>query len=120
MSLVEVEVADRVATVTLNRPEALNAISTELATALAEAVEPLATDLRVRAVVQRLWPYLATSVNWREPNRRGLPACRAWCNREDLRCSRKTISMALSTFVLLSRIDPASLAISVKRLALLE
>jgi enoyl-CoA hydratase/carnithine racemase len=51
MSLVEVEVADRVATVTLNRPEALNAISTELATALAEAVEPLATDPRVRAVV---------------------------------------------------------------------
>lgn len=53
MSLVEVEVevAGRVATVTLNRPEALNAISTELATALAEAVEPLATDPGVRAVV---------------------------------------------------------------------
>jgi enoyl-CoA hydratase/carnithine racemase len=49
--LVRVEVADRVATVTLNRPEALNAISTELAVALAEAVEPLATDPRVRAVV---------------------------------------------------------------------
>jgi enoyl-CoA hydratase/carnithine racemase len=48
---VEVEVAGRVATVTLNRPEALNAISTELATALAEAVEPLATDPGVRAVV---------------------------------------------------------------------
>ena len=51
MSLVEVEVAEGLATVTLNRPEALNAISTELATALAEAVEPLATDPRVRAVV---------------------------------------------------------------------
>jgi enoyl-CoA hydratase/carnithine racemase len=51
VSLVEVEVADRVATVTLNRPEALNAISTELALALAEAVEPLATDPGVRAVV---------------------------------------------------------------------
>jgi enoyl-CoA hydratase/carnithine racemase len=51
VSLVRVEVADRVATVTLNRPEALNAISTELATALAEAVEPLATDPGVRAVV---------------------------------------------------------------------
>jgi enoyl-CoA hydratase/carnithine racemase len=51
VSLVEVEVAGRVATVTLNRPEALNAISTELATALAEAVEPLATDPGVRAVV---------------------------------------------------------------------
>jgi enoyl-CoA hydratase/carnithine racemase len=46
-----VEVAGRVATVTLNRPEALNAISTELAVALAEAVEPLATDPGVRAVV---------------------------------------------------------------------
>ena len=46
-----VEVAEGVATVTLNRPEALNAISTELALALAEAVEPLATDPEVRAVV---------------------------------------------------------------------
>jgi enoyl-CoA hydratase/carnithine racemase len=50
-ALVRVEVAGRVATVTLNRPEALNAISTELAVALAEAVEPLATDPGVRAVV---------------------------------------------------------------------
>ena len=51
MTLVLVEVAGRVATVTLNRPEALNAISTELALALAEAFEPLATDPGVRAVV---------------------------------------------------------------------
>jgi enoyl-CoA hydratase/carnithine racemase len=51
VSLVEVAVADRLATVTLNRPEALNAISTELALALAGAVEPLATDPGVRAVV---------------------------------------------------------------------
>jgi enoyl-CoA hydratase/carnithine racemase len=50
-SLVRVEVAERVATVTLDRPEALNAISTELAVALAEAVEPLATDPSVRALV---------------------------------------------------------------------
>ena len=50
-SLVQVEVAGRVATVTLDRPEALNAISTELATDLADAVEPLATDPGVRAVV---------------------------------------------------------------------
>jgi enoyl-CoA hydratase/carnithine racemase len=51
MTLVMVEVAGRVATVTLNRPEVLNAISTELALALAEAVEPLTTDPGVRAVV---------------------------------------------------------------------
>jgi enoyl-CoA hydratase/carnithine racemase len=51
ISLVRVEVAGSVATVTLDRPEALNAISTELATDLAEAVEPLATDPGVRAVV---------------------------------------------------------------------
>ncbi|HEV3399217.1 MAG TPA: enoyl-CoA hydratase-related protein [Actinomycetes bacterium] len=51
MTLVMVEVAGGVATVTLNRPEALSAISTELALALAEAVEPLATDPGVRAVV---------------------------------------------------------------------
>jgi enoyl-CoA hydratase/carnithine racemase len=48
---VRVEVADGVATVTLDRPEAMNAISTELALALAAAVEPLATDRSVRAVV---------------------------------------------------------------------
>jgi enoyl-CoA hydratase/carnithine racemase len=51
VTLVKVEVAGRVATVTLDRPEALNAISTELAADLAEAVEPLATDPGVRAVV---------------------------------------------------------------------
>src|ERR671914_3119225 len=50
-ALVMVEVAKGVATVTLNRPEVLNAISTERAVALAEAVEPLATDPGVRAVV---------------------------------------------------------------------
>jgi enoyl-CoA hydratase/carnithine racemase len=50
-SPVRVEVADGVATVTLDRPEALNAISTELALALGGAVEPLATDGSVRAVV---------------------------------------------------------------------
>ena len=49
--LVRVEVDGRVATVTLDRPEALNAISTELAVELAEAVEPLGTDPGVRAVV---------------------------------------------------------------------
>ena len=49
--LVRVEVAARGATVTLDRPGALNAISTELAVDLAEAVEPLATDPGVRAVV---------------------------------------------------------------------
>jgi len=50
-TLVRVEVAGRLATVTLNRSEALNAISTELAVDLAAAVEPLATDPGVRAVV---------------------------------------------------------------------
>jgi enoyl-CoA hydratase/carnithine racemase len=49
--LVRVEVAGRVATVTLDRPEALNAISTELALDLAAAVEPLAVDPGVGAVV---------------------------------------------------------------------
>jgi enoyl-CoA hydratase/carnithine racemase len=51
VTLVRVEVAGRVATVTLDRPEALNAISTELALELAAAFEPLATDPGVRAVV---------------------------------------------------------------------
>jgi enoyl-CoA hydratase/carnithine racemase len=51
VSLVRVEVAGRVATVTLDRPEALNAISTELAQDLAAAVEPLGVDPRVGAVV---------------------------------------------------------------------
>jgi enoyl-CoA hydratase/carnithine racemase len=48
---VRVEVADRVATVILDRPEALNAISSGLAVALAEAVEPLGTDPAVGALV---------------------------------------------------------------------
>ncbi|MFL6104227.1 MAG: enoyl-CoA hydratase/isomerase family protein [Actinomycetes bacterium] len=49
--LVRVEVAGRVVTVTLDRPEALNAISTELALDLAAAVEPLGVDPGVGAVV---------------------------------------------------------------------
>src|SRR5688500_10390349 len=84
------------------------------------AIATMCWSVPARAVARRLSPYLATSVNWREPNRRGSLACQAWCNREDLRCSRKTISMAPSTFVLLSKIDLESLAISVKRLALSE
>ena len=48
---VRLEVAGRVATVTLDRPAALNAISTDLAVALAGALEPLATDPAVGAVV---------------------------------------------------------------------
>ena len=48
---VRVEVEAGVATVTLNRPEARNAISTELAEALATVFEPLTTDPAVRAVV---------------------------------------------------------------------
>jgi len=48
---VRVAVEGGVATVTLNRPEARNAISTELAGALAAVFEPLATDAAVRAVV---------------------------------------------------------------------
>jgi enoyl-CoA hydratase/carnithine racemase len=49
--LVRVEVAGRVATVTLDRPQVLNAISTELALDLAAALEPLAVDPGVGAVV---------------------------------------------------------------------
>jgi enoyl-CoA hydratase/carnithine racemase len=49
--LVRVAVAGRVATVTLDRPEALNAISTELALDLAAALEPLGVDPGVGAVV---------------------------------------------------------------------
>ncbi|HEX9344181.1 MAG TPA: enoyl-CoA hydratase-related protein [Actinomycetota bacterium] len=53
MNPIGVEVAEGIATVTLQRPGALNAISTELALALAEAVEPLATKPSVRALVLR-------------------------------------------------------------------
>ncbi len=48
---VRVVVEGGVATVALDRPDALNAVSTELARALAAAFEPLATDRSVRAVV---------------------------------------------------------------------
>ena len=45
------EIADGVATVTLNRPESLNAFNVALKVALREAVESLATDPKVRAIV---------------------------------------------------------------------
>jgi enoyl-CoA hydratase/carnithine racemase len=45
------DLAGHVATVTLNRPDVLNAISTALARELAATLEPLGTDRRVRAVV---------------------------------------------------------------------
>jgi len=49
--IVLVEVADGVATVTLNRPERLNAIGSEMSEALDEAVDALAADDAVRALV---------------------------------------------------------------------
>ena len=48
---VRLEVEAGIATVTLDRPEALNAISTELARALAATFEPLGTRRDLRAVV---------------------------------------------------------------------
>jgi enoyl-CoA hydratase/carnithine racemase len=48
---VRLEVEGGIATVTLDRPEALNSISTALAGALAAAFEPLATRRELRAVV---------------------------------------------------------------------
>jgi enoyl-CoA hydratase/carnithine racemase len=48
---VRIDIADGVATVMLDRPEARNAISSALATELAEVFEPLSTNREVRAVV---------------------------------------------------------------------
>jgi enoyl-CoA hydratase/carnithine racemase len=48
---VRLEVEGEIATVTLDRPEVLNAISTELARALAATFEPMATRRDLRAVV---------------------------------------------------------------------
>jgi enoyl-CoA hydratase/carnithine racemase len=48
---VRVAIEDGVATVTLDRPEARNAISSALATELAEVFEPLSTSPEVRAVL---------------------------------------------------------------------
>ena len=45
------EVADAVATVTLNRPEAMNALTTELKVALRDTLATVADDVGVRAVV---------------------------------------------------------------------
>src|SRR5271165_3475769 len=49
--VVTLQIDGGVATLTLNRPEARNAISTELAEALTATLEPLATDPAARAVV---------------------------------------------------------------------
>ena len=51
--VVRVDVADRVATVTLNRPEKLNAVSPEVFTGLAEAAAQVGADPEVRAVLIR-------------------------------------------------------------------
>lgn len=51
MTVLEREHADGVTTLRLNRPEALNAISSELARALLEALGDLAADPETRAVV---------------------------------------------------------------------
>ena len=50
-ALVRLEVDGGIATVTLDRPEVANAISTDLALALAATVEPLASDPALRALV---------------------------------------------------------------------
>ncbi|MEM8790645.1 MAG: enoyl-CoA hydratase [Pseudomonadota bacterium] len=47
------EDADKIATLTLNRPEALNALSTELLAALEAEFERLSTDRSIRAVILR-------------------------------------------------------------------
>lgn len=51
MSLILTEITDGVAIVTLNRPEAMNALSKALRSELAEAMLAVATDDAVRAVV---------------------------------------------------------------------
>jgi enoyl-CoA hydratase len=51
--VVRVEVADRVATVSLNRPDKLNAVSPEVFTGLAEAATQVGADPEVRAVLIR-------------------------------------------------------------------
>jgi 2-(1,2-epoxy-1,2-dihydrophenyl)acetyl-CoA isomerase len=51
MSVVEYEVADKVATITLNRPEVLNAMNYELLDAAIAAVEEAAYDEAIRAVI---------------------------------------------------------------------
>ncbi|HEX3707571.1 MAG TPA: enoyl-CoA hydratase-related protein [Mycobacteriales bacterium] len=51
MSVIQYDVADAVATLTLNRPEALNALTVELKLALLDALRRAGSDEAVRAVV---------------------------------------------------------------------
>jgi 2-(1,2-epoxy-1,2-dihydrophenyl)acetyl-CoA isomerase len=51
MSLVEYEVSDKIATITLNRPDVLNAMNYELLDAAIAATEEAASDDAVRAVI---------------------------------------------------------------------
>ena len=51
MSLVEFEVADRIATITLNRPERKNALNAEMIVRLAEAWKKVRDDDEVRVAV---------------------------------------------------------------------
>lgn len=50
-NLVLTDIADRVATVTLNRPEALNALSTELRNAISKTFEELSDNIDVEVIV---------------------------------------------------------------------
>ena len=53
------QVADGVASLTLNRPQLLNALDTELAAALADHADRAASDRDVVAVIVRGYPPLA-------------------------------------------------------------
>lgn len=50
-NLVLTDIADRIATVTLNRPEALNALSTELRNAISQTFEELSNNKTVEVIV---------------------------------------------------------------------
>ena len=66
---IRVSLHDRVLTVTLDRADKRNALTHEMYTGLAEALERAETDPEVRAVILRWCPHSWQTSRWRERRR---------------------------------------------------
>jgi len=80
MALVEVAVANGVAQLVLNRPDAANAFDLETARQFASAVASAASDVDVRAV---LVTGMRPSVHWRRWRSPSWPQCMARSQEQD-------------------------------------
>ena len=81
MKNVQLEVADQIATVTIDRPKALNALNTETLSELKECFSELEKQKDVRVVILTGGgnkSFVATSPRWSTPRRRRAGPCHCW------------------------------------------